>query len=155
MGELTDSGVASITEKGVIYSRRLVRDEEIRGIRRRCGTMGGNPHLLNQNSSKREAALNQRSKQNESPSFSFSPSSSNPTPLASGFEEFWSEYPNKVYRGEIEKVWNSLQTTPDLNQPFVAEPPGTSTPFDAVTVVRTNTLSGPARFYRAIGRSTP
>ncbi len=48
-----------------------------------------------------------------------------------------------------------LQTTPDLNQPFVAEPPGTSTPFDAVTVVRTNSLSGPAKFYRALGRSTP
>ena len=47
-----------------------------------------------------------------------------------------------------------LQTTPDLNQPFVAEPPGTSTPFDAVTVIRTNSLSGSAKFYRATGRST-
>ncbi len=48
-----------------------------------------------------------------------------------------------------------LQTTPDMNQPFAAEPPGTSTPFDAVTVIRTNSLSGPAKFYRAMGRSTP
>ena len=48
-----------------------------------------------------------------------------------------------------------LQTTPDLNQPFAAEPPGTSTPFDAVTVVRTNSISGSAKFYRAMGRSTP
>lgn len=48
-----------------------------------------------------------------------------------------------------------LQSTADLNQSFVNEPPGTATPFDAVTVVRTNTFSGSAKFFRAQGRSTP
>lgn len=49
----------------------------------------------------------------------------------------------------------NLQSTPDLNQPFVNDPPGTSAPFDAVTVIRTNSSAGPARFYRAASRATP
>lgn len=119
IGELTDSGVASITEKGTIYSRRLVRDEEIRGIRRRCGSMGGNPYLVNQNPSKPEANLNQRPKQNEPPSSSSSVSYSNSNqppspPEGDRFGEFWKEYPNKVYRGEVEKLWKSLNLTDDF-----------------------------------------
>ena len=32
-----------------LYSRRMVRDEEVRQIRTRAGKLGGNPNLLNQN----------------------------------------------------------------------------------------------------------
>jgi hypothetical protein len=46
--QLLGSGVASASGQGCIYSRRLVRDEEIRGIRRLCGKQGGNPVLLKQ-----------------------------------------------------------------------------------------------------------
>ena len=44
---LIDFGVASLdkTTKAII-SRRMVRDEEIRRIRKSCGKMGGNPNLL-------------------------------------------------------------------------------------------------------------
>lgn len=43
-------GVASLdAESGAIMSRRMVRDEEIRQVRKLCGKMGGNPNLVNQN----------------------------------------------------------------------------------------------------------
>jgi len=48
-----------------------------------------------------------------------------------------------------------LQSTPDLNQPFVSDPPGTSQPFDQLSVARTNSFSGSAKFHRAVSRSTP
>jgi hypothetical protein len=49
VGELTDAGVVSANSQGCLYSRRMVRDDEIRGIRRACGKKGGNPNLVNQN----------------------------------------------------------------------------------------------------------
>jgi hypothetical protein len=49
----------------------------------------------------------------------------------------------------------NLQSTPDLNQPFTDDPPGTSQPFDALSIARTNTFVGPSRFYRAVSRPTP
>jgi hypothetical protein len=49
----------------------------------------------------------------------------------------------------------NLQSTPDLNQPFIDDPPGTSQPFDALSVVRTNTFSGLSKFYRVVTRLAP
>lgn len=48
--KLIDMGVAKVDENGAIYNKRMVRDEEIRRIRKECGGMGGNPSLLNQKS---------------------------------------------------------------------------------------------------------
>ncbi len=49
----------------------------------------------------------------------------------------------------------NLQSTPDLNQDFTDDDPGTSQPFDALSVARTNTFAGPSKFYRAVSRDTP
>ena len=71
--KLLDYGVASKDEKtGIIYCRRMVRDAELSKKRAECGKLGGNPNLLNQNSSKREAKSNQNGKQNPTPSSSSS-----------------------------------------------------------------------------------
>lgn len=71
--KLLDYGVASKEEEtGIIYCRRMVRDAELSRKRAECGKMGGNPILLNQNSSKREAKPNQNGKQNPTPSSSSS-----------------------------------------------------------------------------------
>ena len=43
---LLDNGVCFKREDGAIYSKRMVRDERIRKIRREVGSMGGNPNLL-------------------------------------------------------------------------------------------------------------
>lgn len=63
-------GVASrCNQTGAIYSRRMVRDENIRKVRQESGKMGGNPVLLNQNSTTQV-------KQKSTPSVSSSSSSS-------------------------------------------------------------------------------
>ncbi len=45
LNELESYGVFSRRDDGVIYSRRMVRDEEKTAERRRCGALGGNPDL--------------------------------------------------------------------------------------------------------------
>jgi len=45
LAELAQAGVYSIDPDGCIYSRRMVRDEEFRESRAKCGKMGGNPSL--------------------------------------------------------------------------------------------------------------
>jgi hypothetical protein len=44
--ELEEVGVFSKTDEGCIYSRRMVRDEELRRVRAAGGLKGGNPDLL-------------------------------------------------------------------------------------------------------------
>lgn len=46
--ELTESGVLSRTESGVVYSRRMIRDENRRKNAANNGAKGGNPALKNQ-----------------------------------------------------------------------------------------------------------
>lgn len=43
LAELSASGVASKTQDGAIYNRRMVRDEHIRQVRSEAGSMGGRP----------------------------------------------------------------------------------------------------------------
>jgi hypothetical protein len=45
LAELEQSGVFSKTRDGVIYSRRLVKDDKLRTVRRGTGSLGGNPKL--------------------------------------------------------------------------------------------------------------
>lgn len=50
---ILDKGVASrCNETGALMSRRMVKDELLRETRKKCGEMGGNPNLVNQNSTK-------------------------------------------------------------------------------------------------------
>lgn len=81
LGELEDNGVFSRTDSGIIYSRRMVRDEHIMNVRAASGAKGGNPKLVKQNEKKGSSLLNQSSKQNPTPSSSSS-SSSSPAPSA-------------------------------------------------------------------------
>ena len=46
LDELKQAGVYETTEEGVIYSRRMIRDENLRQIRAAGGVKGGNPALL-------------------------------------------------------------------------------------------------------------
>ncbi|KIO75259.1 hypothetical protein TH53_21855, partial [Pedobacter lusitanus] len=55
LDELKDAGVLSHNGTNVLFSRRMVRDAEISNKRAKCGKMGGNPNLLNQNASKTQA----------------------------------------------------------------------------------------------------
>lgn len=50
--ELLRTGAARRNDDGAIFCARMVRDEEVRKIRAESGKKGGNPVLLNQNSTK-------------------------------------------------------------------------------------------------------
>jgi len=70
---LLRKGVIHRNESGAIYSRRMVRDEEIRKTRASCGVLGGRPTVeKKQNESKAKA----KRKQNITPSSSSSSSTS-------------------------------------------------------------------------------
>jgi hypothetical protein len=67
-------GVASVeAETGALYSRRMVRDEEIRNLRAEAGKKGGNPSLLNHAANQKLTTV---VKQKPTPSSSSSSSSS-------------------------------------------------------------------------------
>lgn len=51
LAELDSAGVYSRDRNGVIYSRRIVRDEKARTQAKRFGRLGGNPLLLNHSNS--------------------------------------------------------------------------------------------------------
>ncbi len=99
--KLLDYGVASKDEKtGIVFCRRMVRDAELSKKRAECGKLGGNPNLLNQNSSKREAKSNQNGKQNPTPSSSSSISlkkekNKKEKNLEDAAERIWQAYPKK------------------------------------------------------------
>jgi hypothetical protein len=58
LAELEAKGVPSRTDDGMIYSRRMVRDEHIRTVRATSGKLGGNPILLD---NQRAAKLDKQS----------------------------------------------------------------------------------------------
>ena len=95
--ELISSGVLSTNEKGVIYCGRMVKDEQIREVRREAGKLGGNP-LLKQK-------VKQTAKQKTTPSSS---SSSSPSPSnKKTFEAFWETYPKRVGKEAAFKAWKT------------------------------------------------
>jgi hypothetical protein len=81
--ELTDAGVPSLTENGIIYSRRMVRDadqrEYIRKIRSLAGSKGGRPPLKK---SKRKAKTKQTHEDEDD--------------IEDMFLRLWSFYPRKL-----------------------------------------------------------
>lgn len=62
LDELLAKGVARCDKRRVIFNARMVRDEEIRKVRSKAGSLGGNPNLLNQNTSKTQAKHRGRDK---------------------------------------------------------------------------------------------
>jgi hypothetical protein len=48
-----------------------------------------------------------------------------------------------------------FQTTLDASQSCTNDPPGTSQPFDALSVARTNSFADPQKFHRVLTRLTP
>jgi hypothetical protein len=70
LAELESRNVFSRTDSGVIFSRRMVRDEHIREVRAEAGKLGGNPALLDKGKrgSKDKGLLKQTDKQIPTPS---------------------------------------------------------------------------------------
>lgn len=96
LSELEEAGVFSRDADGAIYSRRMVRDEELRQKRRAGGTLGGNPNLTrhHKDNQKDNHKDNQKVKQIPTPSSSSS-SSSSTTDLNSS--NIYNHVPNHIY----------------------------------------------------------
>ncbi len=79
LDELKSVGVYSVDEAGCIYSKRMVRDEEIRSARAAGGVLGGNPALLSGAKGEKSTSkkVNLPSNHLPTPSSSSSTSSSN------------------------------------------------------------------------------
>jgi hypothetical protein len=75
LAELAEAGVFETDEEGVIFSRRMIRDEELRNKRAACGHLGGNPTL--KDNPKVGVCLSTEVKQKPTPSSSSSSSTSN------------------------------------------------------------------------------
>lgn len=113
-------GVASRRElDGALFSRRMVRDENLRKVRSEAGKLGGNPVLLKQNDKQNPTT---RLKQNPTPSSSSSSSDlrkhsahsrSARSDKRTGFytdefESFWHHSPRGGSKAEAFKVWGRM-----------------------------------------------
>lgn len=112
--ELDDAGVYSIDDAGCIFSRRMIRDEEVRKARADGGFKGGNPKLMAKDK------VNLHTNLELTPSSSSSSSSSslytqhkNEVVLDDGFNEFWLAYPRKVGKDAAIKAWRKKRPSLD------------------------------------------
>jgi len=107
--ELKEAGVYDLTSEGVIFSRRMIRDENLRQIRASGGKLGGNPALKDK--SKVNLKVIQEDNQNPTPSSSSSSSSSKDKSTSSAdadFEKFWQVWPSnprKVGKAKCLEIW--------------------------------------------------
>lgn len=103
--ELESAGVFSIDESGAIYSRRMIRDEEIRNSRALGGKLGGNPALINAHKVNHKVV--DKVNQNPTPSSASSSSSSSSTSTSKTIVA-----KRDCSRPETvsEQVWNDFQT---------------------------------------------
>jgi hypothetical protein len=60
---ILETGALKVDEDGILYSSRMVKDENLRKIRQQSGSRGGNPALLKQNTTKNESECNYQDKQ--------------------------------------------------------------------------------------------
>ena len=79
LAELKEANVFHFDADGAIYSRRMIRDENLRNIRASGGKLGGNPALMSKNkvNLKDNQKVENEVNQNPTPSSSSSSSSSN------------------------------------------------------------------------------
>jgi hypothetical protein len=133
MAELSDNGVCSFTAEGVMFSRRMVRDEAIRE-KRAAGGDAGSSHGYKGAEHGSKGGRPKKQEGGEKPPFdesekppsepppssasSSASSTSKETPLRDlaiardrkrAFEEWWQGYPRKVGKADAEKAWIKLK----------------------------------------------
>lgn len=104
--ELKHAGVYDLTSDGVIVSRRMIRDENLRKIRAAGGKLGGNPNLMQAKEDKPK--VNHEDKQKPTPSSSSSSSIKDISSADADFDRFWQVWPSsprKVAKQKCLQVW--------------------------------------------------
>lgn len=120
LAELRENGVCGVTKAGVIFSRKMVRDEEKSKKSRKNGVLGGNPTLCKTTEKKPSVNLdvnpevkplnpslnlNQEERKKEG-EVTITPQTPKPRATASvagGFERFWSVYPRRIGKGDARR----------------------------------------------------
>lgn len=105
LGELEAAGVFSRTKEGVIYSRRMTRDDKKRQTARKNGKMGGNPSLGKQREN--PASDNPQDKDRDKTQKPEARSQSPPIAPQGAFAEFWAAYPKKVEKAGAERQFKA------------------------------------------------
>lgn len=111
---LLDFGVAAICpETGALMNKRMVRDEEIRKVRKECGFLGGNPQLkkdlVNQKST---TLLNQKSTPSSSSSSSSSELNAKTNKRPQNLNEVQSAgFKAGVSKEDCEAFWHHFEST--------------------------------------------
>lgn len=125
LAELADAGVSSSTDEGVIFSRRMVRDEDLRSRRAEGGKAGsehgskGAEHGAKGGRPRKETG-DKKPPLEPPPSSSSSSSSSEVNPhtpgkrgsvhgFPPGFEAFWAAYPRKTAKPDAAKAFARLK----------------------------------------------
>lgn len=120
LDELKDAGVYDVAEDGAIFSRRMIRDENLRNSRASGGKLGGNPALMDKQ--KVLDKVNHKVKQISTPSSSSSSSSSENIPLTPkgetlpGFAAFWLAWPangRRQAKGKCFDAWKRASAEND------------------------------------------
>lgn len=106
LSELKDAGVYAMDEQGCIFSKRMIRDEEVRKARADGGSLGGNPALVGKNK------VNLPSNLPPTPSSSSSSSSSKESTTLSGKPDVVTKKvlttPKKTEAAEVLQYLNDL-----------------------------------------------
>lgn len=95
---LIAEGVCHRRNDGAVFSKRMVKDEDIRQIRRETGALGGNPLLLDKCIDKVE--------DNQKPESDIESDTDNVLNVA--FDVFWDLYAKKIDRIKCERKWVKL-----------------------------------------------
>lgn len=136
LAELADAGVTSSTESGSIFSRRMVRDEEIRE-RRAEGGKAGAEHGIKGAEAGKKGGRPKSGRGVSEPPLEPPPSSSSsssevihpPTPrkrgrevhaFPPGFEAFWSAYPRKTAKDSAAKAYARIKPDERLQARILA-----------------------------------
>lgn len=122
---LLTNGVCGRRDDGAIYSRRMLKEEEIRVKRRECGSKGGNPSLLdkggvnqqvNQNVEDEDEDENENETKDESIKLNKEDKKDvGWKPTESDFNALWEKYPKKLGRKDaLRHFLASVHTKADL-----------------------------------------
>lgn len=118
LGELESAGVFSRTSKGVIYSRRMTRDEKKAQKARKNGQYGGNPTLCNtmENPASDNPQVNGQDKtqrpEARGQKENLRPKTRKRVSYPEDFETYWSEYPRDANMSKKE-AWLEWQKLDD------------------------------------------
>jgi len=127
LDELFQAGVFQYAEDNAIFSKRMIRDENLRQLRAAGGIKGGNPNLKDNHKVNLQPNLKDETKVKQKPtpssSSSSSSSSSANTPLPPKgelFDLFWKAYPKKVGKDAAYKAFAKRKPDEQLVKTMIA-----------------------------------